>query len=258
MIELQDNRVLGAIRWIDAVTQAPITLPLTVSSETLRFTRNHSGLAVITFAEGLERTLTVFDLADLAPADVVPPGSLAREAVVVDPSGTYLPARFTIDLPRNPSAAVLPPNNQRPPNSLFTPIDIPLLPSPKARLAPGCAQVRVLIEDDEGEPIPHALARVVATSDDAILGCGLADHRGEALVAIPGLKHFAPGATPEEVVSVETTARLEIIHPPANTETDAVNWVALRAATVADGDTDPEPLRLRPGALFSRRYPFTS
>lgn len=256
MIELQDNRVLGAIRWIDAITHAPITLPLSVSSETLRFTRNHSGLAVITFAEGLERTLLVFNLADLPPADVVAPGTLTREAMVHDPSGTYLPARFTINLPRNPSVAVVPPDNQRPPNSLFTPIDVPLLPSPKARVSPGCAQVRVLIEDDEGEPIRHALARVVATSDDAILGCGLADHRGEALVAIPGLKHFAPGATPEEVVSVETAARLEIVHPPADVE--AVDWVALRAATVADGDTDPELLRLRPGALFSRRYPFTS
>jgi hypothetical protein len=116
--------------------------------------------------------------------------------------------------------------------------------------------VRVLIQDDEGDPIPHALARVVAISDNVILGCGLADHRGEALVAIPGLKHFAPGATPEEVVSVETAARLEIIHPPANAE--VVDWVALRSAAVADGDTDPELLRLRPGASFSRRYPFTS
>lgn len=255
MKERVETRILGAIRWIDAVTQAPIPLPLVARSDTLRFTRNLRGLSVITHADGLETHTPIFDLDTLPAEDVISPLSLAREGEVHDPSGTYLPARFTLQLPRDPSPDLLPPDNHRPPNSLFTPIDIALLPSPAARLAAGAAQVRVLVLDDEGVPIPNALGRVVAVSDDSILGCGLSDARGEMLIAVPGLKHFAPGATEDEVVSVETEARLEIIHPPAD-ET-VVDWLALKAATVAAGDTDPAPLRLKPGVLLSRRYPFT-
>lgn len=104
--------------------------------------------------------------------------------------------------------------------------------------------------------MPNALARVMSEADDSVLGCGLADARGEALVAIPGLKHFAPGATEDEVVSVKTEARLEIIHPPPNQA--VVDWTALRDAPVASGDTDPAPLQLTPGSLISRRYPFVT
>lgn len=256
MKERHDRRVLGAIRWIDAVTRSPIALPLVTLSPALRFTRNLSGLTVVTHANGLESYLRTFDLDDLPESDEVANLSLSREAEVHDPSGTYLPTRFTLTLPRDASPALLPPDHHRPANSLFTPVDIALLPSPRARLVPGCAEVRVLIRDGEGEPIPNALARVVSEADDEVLGCGLADARGEALVAIPGLKHFAPGETEDEVVSVVTEARLEIIHPPANQA--VVDWTTLRAATVADGDTDPAPLQLTPGILISRQYPFTT
>lgn len=258
MRERLEQRILGAIRWVDAVTGAPIPLPLVARSETMRFTRNLSGLAVITHADGLENYPQTFDLDDLDAADVVATASLQRVGEVLDPTGTYLPTRFTLALPRDPSPALLPPANSRPANSLFTPVDVALLPSPAMRVPPGCAQVRVLIRDADGDPIPNALARVVATSDDTVLGCGLADARGEALVAIPGLKHFAPGDSADEVVSVETEARLEVIHPPAGQE--IVDWQQLRAAPVADedADVDPAPLKLKPGWLYSRQFPFTT
>lgn len=254
MKERDDKRVLGAIRWVDAVTNAAISLPLVVRSTTLRFARNLSGLTIITEASGLEAYTRTFNLDDLPESDEVTPLSLTREGEVHDPSGTYLPARFAVRLPLDPSPALLPPDNHRPADSLFSPIDIPLLPSPAARLVPGCAEVRVSIQDTEGNPIPNALARVVSEADDTLLGCGLADARGETLVAIPGLKHFAPGATEDEVVSVKTEARLEIVHPPPNQS--VVDWTALREAPVASGDTDPTPLQLTPGSLISRRYPF--
>jgi hypothetical protein len=255
MKERLDNRILGAVRWIDAVTLAPIPLPLVARGTQLRFTRNLTGLSVITHADGLETYARTLKLDDLAPADIVATGSLARSGEVEDPSGTYLPARFTLNLPRNPSPDLLPPNNTRPPDSLFAPIDVALLPSPSARIAPGFAQVRVLILDNNAAPVRNALARVLATSNNTLLGCGLSDSRGETLVAIPGLKHFAPGATEDEVVSVETEARLEIILPPPG-ET-VVDWTTLRSAPVANGNTDPVLLRLKPGAHISRRYPFT-
>jgi hypothetical protein len=258
MKERLERRVLGAIRWVDAVTGAPIPLPLVARSDTMRFTRNLSGLAVITHADGLERYPSAFDIDDLDPADVVTPGALQLEGEVRDPSGTYLPRRFTLNLPRDPSPDIIPPAHARPANSLFTPVDVALLPSPVIRLPPGCAQVRVLICDSEGDPAPNSLARVVATANETLLGCGLADARGEALVAIPGLKHFAPGDSEDEVVSVETEARLEIIHPP--TGQAIVDWQELRDADVADedADVDPTPLKLKPGWIYSRRYPFTT
>ena len=256
MPEIIDRRVLGAIRWIDAVTLAPIALPLKPTSDQLRFSRNLSGLTVITEADGLEAYVKTFDLATLAPADVVATGSVTVEGTVEDPSGTYLPAKFTVPLPRDPSPTLIAPDNHRPAGSLFTPLDVALLPAPAARLAPGTAQVRVLILDPAGQPIRNALARVVSTTSNAILGCGLSDARGETLVAIPGLKHFGPGATAEAVVSVETEARLEVILPPANSP--VVDWIALRNTAVAAGNTDAQPLRLRPGALISRRFPFTT
>lgn len=256
MKERLDNRIVGAIRWVDAITQSPIPLPLVATSEAMRFTRNLSGLAVITHAAGLEPYAEAFRLEDLDEEDEVEVGSLELEGQVADPTGTYLPRKFTIELPRDPSPELLPPDNRRPENSLFTPIDIELLPSPSAKLAPGCAQVRVLILDDEGNPIPNALARVVATADDAILGCGLADARGEVLVAVPALKQFAPGPTEEEVVTVETEARLEIVHPPPDEE--VVDWTELREAAAAPDDVDPELLQLQPGRTYSRSYPFAT
>jgi hypothetical protein len=251
-----ERRIVGAIRWIDAISLAPIALPLAASSDELRFQRNLSGLTVVTHADGLTTYENTFDLEDLATADEVDLGSLELEGEVVDPSGTYLPRKFTLALPRDPSPE-LDDNNQRPANTLFTPFNIELLPSPTARVPAGWAQVRVLIENADGDPIPNAIARVV-TDDVAakVLGIGQADSRGETLVAIAGLRHFAPGETEDEVVSIETQARLEIIMPPPDENT--VDWTELKDAAVADGDTDPEVLQLKPGGIYSRRYPFTT
>ncbi len=259
-----DNRVLGAIRWIDAVTRAPITVPLVPlasppNATHLRFIRNFSGLTVITHADGLETYTATFNLDDLDPGDAVPALSLELHGQVTDPTGNYLPRRFTLDLPLDADPTLTPPDNTRPPNSLFEPIDVELLPSPSAKVPAGWAQVRVLILDAEGDPIPHALARVVATAadpaDEVTLGFGQSDSRGEALVAIPGLKNFAPGATEDEVVTIETAARLEIVFPPP--ADDPADWTALKTTPVAaPADIDPTPLALSPGRTYSRRYPF--
>ncbi len=253
-----DSRVLGAIRWIDAISRAPIALPLAPlasppHADTLRFVRNHSGLSVITHAFDLEAYTRTFNLDDLRTADRVTPLSLQIEGEVSDPTGTYLPRKFTLALPLNPSPSVAT-DGARPANSLFTPVDLELLPSPAARVPAGWAQVRVLIQNAQGQPIPHALARVVAIADDSPLGYGQSDWRGETLVAIPGLKNFAPGATENEVVTIETAGRLEIVLPPDESPTD---WTVLRDSPVAaPTDIDAAPLTLSPGRTYSRRYPF--
>lgn len=256
MKERVDNRVLGAIRWIDANSRAPISLPLVATSESLRFVRNLSGLSVVLQADGLEKHMETFDLNDLAEEDEVDVGTIDLEGQVIDPTATYMPTKFTLSLPRNPSPELIEPDKHRPANSLFVPMEVELLPSPSARVPAGWAQIRLLIADAGGKAIPNALARVVSVDDDTILGCGLSDSRGETLVAVAGLKNFAPGATEDEVVTVETEARLEVIIPAEADET--VNWKTLRDATVAAGDTLPDPLKLKPGGIYSHRYPFTT
>jgi hypothetical protein len=252
--ERLDNRVLGAVRWVDAVSLAPIPLPLVASGKQLRFTRNLSGLTVVTHADGLEVYENTFNLDDLAPADRLTTGSVVREAQVFDPSGTYLPTKFTLPLPRNPSPEVTGPDDDRPADSWFTPVDVALLPSPKARAAAGWAQVRVSILDAGGEPMRNVLARIVATADNGVLGCGLSDDRGEAVVFVPSLKLFAAGATEEDVVTVVTEARLEIV-PPTD-EADVIDWSPLLAKAAKPADVDPTVLQLRAGRTYSRRYPF--
>lgn len=256
MNHVHESRAHGAVRWIDAVTRTPISRPLIVRSSTLRFIRNLSGLAVITDATGLEAYAAAWDPALLPPDDSPPLRSQRHEAVVEDPSGAYLPTRFEVHLPRDPSPEVSGPDQQRPEHSVFTPLDVPLLPSPAARLAPGCAQVRVAISDEQGRPRRNVLARVVHATSGTILGVGLSDSRGEALVAITGLRHFAPGETEAAVVRVETAARLELV-PPSGSD-PVIDWTTLRDAPAPDGFTDPEPLALLPGRLLSRRFPFTT
>ena len=53
--------------------------------------------------------------------DVVVTGSFARSGEVEDATAPDIPPRKTSHLPRNPSPDLLPPNNTRPPDSLFTP-----------------------------------------------------------------------------------------------------------------------------------------
>ncbi len=254
MKERDDNRILGAIRWIDGVTSAQITFPLAVSAPNAKFVRNLSGLSVISSAAGLNNYTTAFDLTALPAPQRVANQSLSFTGQVADPSGVYLPRVFTIKLPRDESPALLPPDNHRPANSLFTPQDVVLLPAPAAPMSAGFAQVRLSIADTHGVPLPNVLARVVATADNTVLGRGMSDPRGEALVAVPFLKLFAPGGTPDEVVTRETEARLELLFPPANQP--IVDWTVLDATAVDPAHVDPVHLQLVAGGVYSRKFPF--
>jgi hypothetical protein len=50
IVELLDDRVLGAIRFLDAETGLPIRSPLSVAGEGMCFVANRSGMFVITRA----------------------------------------------------------------------------------------------------------------------------------------------------------------------------------------------------------------
>ncbi len=179
-----DNRVLGAVRFVDAIRGIPVTDPLSVTAEGVRIIRNRSGLYVIAEAAGTAAYSARFRLPE-PPEAALPPaiGSVKVTLTVVDPSGRYLPRTATIDVPRDPDPA-----HADQAASLFQPVDRELFPSPTATVGEGWAALRLSIKrtgSDAG--LPYAYVRVRRSSNDSLLARGIADERGEMLVGIPGI-----------------------------------------------------------------------
>lgn len=256
MNEHVDRRVLGAIRWVDAVTHAVIAQPLRVEATTASLTRNLQGLTVITAAAGLEKYAGTFDLDTLPQADVKADESVTVEGRVTDPTGMFLPRAFTLELPR-PAA----PGQPHPTNSIFEPMNLQLLPAPQAKVMAGWAQVRVSVSrKPDATPFPQVLVRVVSASDHGrVLGRGMSDARGEALVIVPGLPLFKPGATPDHVVTSETMANLEFIPPEnASSAPDApVDWTKLDTKAPVAANVRTTPLALKSGQTYSLNFAVT-
>lgn len=180
-----DMRVLGAIRFVDAIVGTPILDPLVVTADDgVRIIRNRSGLYVIAEAPGAAVYTATVRLPE-PPAPPLPPpvASVTVTLSVVDPTGRYLPRRATIAVPRDPDPA-----NAAQATSLFQALDRALFPSPTARAREGWATLRISVKrtgTDIG--LPFAYLRVRRTSNDTLLARGMADERGEALVGVPGI-----------------------------------------------------------------------
>jgi len=172
-----DHRALAAIRFLDEETRLPVRAPLKVEGTGLKFVRNLSGLTVITDAPGFSDYAASF----LVPQSVPPPATFTLTAV--DPSRTYLSRRFSVELPRDPAPG---PDESLPANSVFRPVEVTLYPSSIARPSAGSAVIRLRVTDDNDLPLPGALVELTL-DDPAIVRRGLCDHRGEALVLVPGL-----------------------------------------------------------------------
>jgi hypothetical protein len=207
LIETCETRVLGGLRFADAATGGWITSPLRVSSSGATLVRNRSGVFVITEATG-------FDPDTGLPLSNEPQPALDFD--VEDPAGRYLARRVQVALPRDPD-----PTHVGAPNWLFRAQRVPLYPAPAASVYPGQAAVRVRVTDAatsiglahvwirltwtrpvEPEPEPEPEPDEPADDDDApddppvdaadaviaeLIGAGMTDARGEALVAVSGV-----------------------------------------------------------------------
>jgi hypothetical protein len=94
-------------------------------------------------------------------------------------------------------------------------VDVSLFPAPAAPTWPGWAVVRASVAGAvSGAGLANALVRVVRQSDGVLLGAGMTDARGEALVAVQGIPSttFDEGAGP--VLATEIAVRLEVIRDP--------------------------------------------
>jgi hypothetical protein len=127
---------------------------------------------------------------------------------VQDPAGAYLPRRFSVPYPRDPS-----PDHADQPNALFRPADVTLFRSPAARTAPNWALIRASVHDQTTQaPLPGALIRVVRRrAPGELLARGMSDSRGEALVAVPGIPITTWEEVGDRVLTTEVEVQLQVV-----------------------------------------------
>jgi hypothetical protein len=147
-----DRRYLGGIVVRDAATGAPVTESVRLASPSATFFRNRRGTFIIASASGLEEHEDEFE----EPPELPDPESLSIEVLLDDPSGTYLPRRFNVALPR----AV--------PHQAIT---VEAYRSPSAPVSPNWTIVRGRLVDAAGAPLVAAVVRVRRRDgDQALLG----------------------------------------------------------------------------------------
>jgi len=229
---LIDSRALAGIRFEDIATGVPVAVALhvrgVVGGVPVVTYPNRRNIYVITSAEGLADYVASFTEAP----DVPPVGDISVGLEVRDPSGVYLPREFTVELPRTSNKADL--------DSVYEPIVISLLRSPRASRSRNWAMVRIRLNAGETEdPVDAALLRVVRDPEGEreILGWGMsviADpqareierrepskgrwqhfgprHVGEASVPVVGLASQVWGVAEDEpVILSDIDATLEVV-----------------------------------------------
>jgi hypothetical protein len=208
MPEAVDRRVLGAVRFVDAVTRTAIGEPLVVSAPGVTWRRSTSGCFVVSDAPGLHHHTLTFDAPPAAPAA----GTVHVELTVRDPGRRYLARRHTLNLPRSadPAAAV-------DPGSLFRAADVPMFRSPSASIAPGWAAVRATVTAEEtGARLAGALLLILSTAlPPAVLAAGVTDERGEGVVVVPNVPVTTFGEG-ESVLATEITVAVQAVVVPGS------------------------------------------
>ena len=179
LIERIEQRVLGALRLIDRVSQTPLTRAMHLTSTNAALVRNMRGYYVVTHAVGLEAHTAVFQQPPAIPVQ----GANSYTFEINDLQKRYLPRLVTLRLPRDPNPA-----NIANANSLFRPIDVAMYPASTAALSHNWSTLRASVtQGPDHLPLRGALLQVIATADNSLLASGISDARGEALVIVPGV-----------------------------------------------------------------------
>lgn len=227
-----ESRALAGIQFEDIATGAPIRTPLhvrgVVGGVPVVVQPNRRNIHVITGAAGLEDYIASF--LDVPPTPAV--GDIPIDLEVRDPNGVYLPRQFTVALPRTTDKML--------PDTVYEPIVVQLLRSPRASRSRNWAMVRIrLLVGATDDPVGAALLRVVQDPEGEreILGWGMsviADpqareierrkqvpgrwihfssrHVGEASVPVVGLSGQVWGvAEGEDVILSDIDATLEVV-----------------------------------------------
>lgn len=208
ILEHVERRVLGAVIFIDATTGTRVRGPLRVEARGVRFVRNRSGCYVVFGAPGFRAYTDSFRVQPVVPDDDgVALESVTFEMSVRDPQRRYLPRRSAIRLPLDP--ATTRPNEGA---WLFAPVEVRLFPSPGSNTVPGWAVIRATVrEQGRTDRLPWSLIKVNREGTTNLLAMGLADRRGEALVAVPGLPVTTSDTGVGRVLTSEIAVELEVV-----------------------------------------------
>jgi hypothetical protein len=199
MRENLDSRVVAALRFRDATIRHVVMSPLLVSGDGARIVRNPSGMHVLTEVPGFGDYSASFD-APQAPA------GRALKLSVRDPSRRYLPRTISVTLPRAIDPALADQDG-----SIWKPSEYLLYPSPAGNVGAGWALLRLSIKrqgTDQG--LPFAYIRVTRDGGSERIGAGLADHRGEALVAVAGIPVTSWNTTTTTTSPIATTVAAKV------------------------------------------------
>jgi hypothetical protein len=188
--ESVDRRILGAFQCVDGLTGNSLSDPFPVSSEGWVLKRNASGTYVIFDGPNFDALTSQFIPAASWPT----PG--AFEVTIQDPGNRYQARRAILQAPQK----VTPITD---PAAVFTPQTVKLYPTASAPVGPNWAVIRASVVQAGTNPakgLPFAALQVKRNSDQQVLAEGMADGRGEAILAVAGLK-MQPGTavTPSTV-----------------------------------------------------------
>lgn len=233
-LERVESRVLAALRFIDAATEAPIATPMQLLSLDGRanFIRNQRGMVVLDHWSGLGAHRDAFETPPALPAV----GSLTLRIAVTDPAGVYLPRIVSLALPRDPTVV-----DPDPESSLFEAVRVPMYPTAAATTGANWSLLRVsLSEDGSGDALGGALLRVRRNGD--VIARGMTDWRGEGLVAVVGVPVMTFGDDEEAVVVEAINVSLEVVFDPDSGS-------RLSAASLRDRRLPPPQVLVDPVAM---------
>ena len=210
--ESVDRRVLGGVVFVDAITGETVDATLAVTSADLRVRPTASGVYAIFDAPGLSALTNEFIPVEWSPPQIFSPPQ-TFEVTVRDPSRRYLARRAAVKAPQDPSDFSLhavtlsaSPPARHAPNWAQR---ITLYGSPSAALAPNWAVIRASVKTSAGNGLPWAAVRVIK-SDNSVAAAGMTDARGEAVLAVAGLRvqvsSDASGSVPETTIPVTVQA----------------------------------------------------
>lgn len=207
ILERLEQRCLGAVEFIDAITGARVRRPMAVAADGLQLRTNASGLVVITGASGLQAHTDAFAAAPAVPAAF----TLAFTLQVSDRERRYLPRSVQVLLPRR--ATPLPDAE-----SVLAPQRVPLYPS-GARPVDGLwavlrASVFSLVQGRR-VGIANAWLTLTPTLPGVPPIRALTDAQGEALLAVTGVPPIRPASgddgDPDVVYSRDFNATLGVV-----------------------------------------------
>jgi len=231
--DLLDRRALALLALVDPFGR-PLQGPALLSGEGLRSVAKPGGRWAILACKGLEAHVVAFAAPPASPAV----GSVAC-AIDIRPADSGLsPRRAVVPLPRDPDPA-----HKGEDDSLFAPVRITLLPSPRCAVPATSAAVRVTVRKrNDGRRVANALVRV-ASDNGQFAAQSVTDAAGEALVIMPDfpLSFTGGGGSVSDALPAKVTAVADPASAVLVDDADATAALA-GAAGQSSGWPDPDAL----------------